>query len=288
MFDGSTAVVGDFVYAGGGSCERTMSYESVRSVFGYNYRHDTWVDLPITDRHKFTLVSYQNQLVLVGGATPSRRLQYLSSLAAWDEKSRQWIKPYPPMHTPRMQPSAVSRGQYIVVAGGKNKEDLDSVEVYDGNTKQWHLVAPLPAKISRATSAVLDGFWYLIGGNGQGRAVYCTSLDSLIREAVQPQAGGCDAIWKSLPSTDFIFSTAAAFGSAVLAIGGSKSVGSTDAIRAYFPGRKLWLPLKNPLPRPFYSSSAVVVPTGKLILIGGCTDLSRYNHVYKASFKHFS
>ena len=291
LYDGCATVVGKFVYAGGGTCQRMGSYDNECTIFKYDYQNNVCCNLPKIDRHKFAMVSFRNQLVLVGGATPSWiGTVRLSSLSVWNEEQHHWDdKQLPPMQTPRMQPCAVSEGMYIIVAGGKDADVLNSVEVFDGNSKQWYEVAPLPSAIYSPTSAVMKGYWYIMGGFGQKKSVYCAALQSLIQGDLKINTQEENQCWDLLPDTDFEYAAAAAFGNSLLAIGGSKSVGATDAIRAYFPGRKMWLPIDRPLPRPFHSSVAVVVPgvhENELLVIGGCTDFIRYKHIYKCTIHH--
>ena len=226
-------------------------------------------------------MSYQNQLVLVGGAVPGKK-EYLNTLIVWEGSTLQWIEPYHPMHTQRMQASAIGHGQYIAVAGGKNKVELDSVEVYDVNKYQWHFVTRLPVKIFQASSTFCNGDWYLMGGHGQKRAVYYTSIDSLFREESQACS---EETWQTLPDTDFSLATIATIDDRILAIGGAKKFGVTNTVRVYSATVNAWLPVEKPLPIPFCSAAAVVVPSEELLLIGGCADFARYKHVFRGTFK---
>ena len=229
------------------------------------------------------MISFRNQLILVGGANPSTS-EYLASLLVWDEQRHSWDEPYTSMNVARVQSSVVAQEPHIVAAGGRNKNLLDSVEVFNGNNGQWQVVEAgrLPAKIYAATSAELNGFWYLIGGSEQKRAVYRASLDSIIGAALRLRE---DEIWERLPDLEFEYATAASFGNCLLAIGGSKAIASSETVFGYFPGRGVWLRMEQSLPRPFHSSAAVVIPPGELLVIGGCTTMIRHKHVYKAVLK---
>ena len=291
VYDGSAAVVGNFAYIGGGTCQRAGSFDNECTVFKYDYRNNICCNLPKAGRHKFTMISFRNQLVLVGGATPTWfGTAHLNSLLVWDDGKHNWDeKVYPPMQTPRMQPCAVSRDMYVIVAGGKDISVLDSVEVFDGKCEdaQWHVVAPLPSAIYSPTSAVLEGYWYIMGGFGQKKAVYRVLLQSLIQSALEiDDSDEVNPGWELLPDTDFERSTAAAFGNSILSVGGSKTIGASAAVRVYFPGRKVWLAIDQPLPFPFHSSVAVVIPgthEKELLVLGGCTGMVRYKHIYKCT-----
>ena len=260
-------------------------FDNEFTVLKYDYTNDTWCSLPMLSRHKFALACYKSQLVLIGGAVPikvtaSWKVQYCDSLLVWDDKEHKWTEPYPPMHETRMQPSAVGYGIHIAVAGGTNTSILDSVEVFDGNSCQWYRASPLPSKVYCATAALLRNTWYIMGGFGLKKGVCHVSLPSLITEALEKEAKRL-CKWESLPNTEFAYATAAVFGDSLLAIGGSKSIGVTDAVHVYFTDKKMWLPVEDSLPYPFGGTVSVVLPTGELLLIGGATDMLRYKHTFR-------
>ena len=281
VYDGCAAVVGSFAYIGGGTCRGGFDNEC--TVFKYHYRKNNCCTLPTSGRHKFAMISFQNQLILVGGATPGN--VYLDSLLVWDEEENCWDEKFPPMQTPRMQACAVSQDKHIVVAGEKVSNTLNSVEVFDGKCDQWHEVgrAPLPSAIYAPTSAVLEGYWYIMGGFGQKKAVYRVSLQSLIDSALKVDSEEVNPGWELLPDTDFERSTAAAFGNTVLSIGGSRTFGATAAVRVYFPAMNRWLTINEPLPIPFHSSAAVVTPEKELLVLGGRGPTKLYNPIYKCT-----
>ena len=281
MFEASAVVVGDVVYAGGGRCQRIGTYDKECTTFVYEYQSDIWSSLPLPDnkRHKFALVSFRNHLVLVGGAVPDVKNEYLNTLVEWDHDNHSWTEPYPPMNIPRMQSTAVGYGQYIIVAAGKtmNERKVNSVEVFDVSSHQWHMVAPLPNRFSLGTSTTLNGNWYIMGGDGQDRAVYHVPLESLVRSTPETKA------WKSLCNTPYKNATVIAFRNSILAIGGRSVGGATHEVYIYFHARKLWIPIKNFLEQSLYSAAAVVVPPGELLVIGGCSITHRYEHVFKGT-----
>lgn len=289
LYDASAVLVDKFVYAGGGTCQITGGFDNEFTILKYDYTNDTWCSLPKLSRHKFALACYKGQLVVIGGAVPANvsgrwKAQYCDSLLVWDDKRHKWTKPYPPMQETRMQPSAVGYGIHIAVTGGTNTDTLDSVEVFDGNSNRWYRASPLPCKVYCATAALLNNTWYIMGGFGLKKGVCCVSLPSLIAEALETK-GKRMCKWESLPNTEFSYATAAAFGDSLLAIGGSKSIGVTDAIHVYFPGKKMWVPVEESLPYPFGGSVAIVLPTEELLLIGGATDMVRYKHTFRGVLK---
>ena len=271
MVNGHAVVVGGFVYVGGGRGD---------IVHKYHFTNDTWSTLPKVDRKKFAMVCYNSQLILIGGK--GLRAEYCNSLLVWDEQGHTWTDGlYPPMNTARMQPTALSHKEHIIVAGGKNARltSLDSVEVFDGN--KWYYVAPLPVKIHSAKAALFENQLYLMGGNGQKKTVYCAPLDSLNENCPSD-------VWGSIPDTDFQDATVVTFGNTLIALGGSTAMGSTNAVCGYFTGTKTWLRLSKPLPRPLCAATAVVVSPEELLVIGGRSGAISYKSVVRAMLKRSS
>ena len=268
MVDGHAVVIGEFVYAGGGT--------NGDVVYKYHIKNNTWATLPKANRQKFAMVCYNSQLILIGG----KGLIYCNSLLVWDEQTHMWTDGLcPPMDTARMQPAALSHKEHIIVAGGKNAllTSLDSVEMFDGN--KWYYVAPLPAKIHSAKAALFENQLYLMGGNGQKKAVYCTPLDSLNKNCLSD-------VWGSIAESDFPNAAIVTFGNTLIALGGSTAMGSTNVVRGYFTGTKTWLQLYKPLPRSLYAVTAVVTSPEELLVIGGRSGAVSYKSVYKAILKY--
>ena len=269
MVDGHAVVIGEFVYAGGGT--------NGDIVYKYHIKNNNWATLPKANRQKFAMVCYNSQLILIGGK--GLRAEYCNSLLVWDEQTHMWTDDlYPPMRTARMQPAALRYKERIIVAGGKNALliSLDSVEVFDGS--EWHYVAPLPVKIHSAKATLFENQLYLMGGNGQKKAVYCAPVDSL-NENCPPD------VWGSISGTDFSNATIVTFGNTLIALGGSDAIVSTNAVHGYFTGTEAWLRLNKPLPRPLCAATAVVVSPEELLVMGGRSGATSYKSVVKAMLK---
>ena len=271
-------MIGKCVYVGGGRCKPV---DNERFVFVYDYENDKWSSRIRTNRRKFAIVAYQGKLTVVGGAPFSTPSECLNSLIEWDDET--WKEnSYPPMQTPRTQHTAVGYGQHIVVAGGivNDGNETNTVEIFNGSG--WYFVPPLPVKFFHATSAIFEESWYIMGGEKQGKHTYYASFDSIIKATMQDSAREPGELWKSLEETQYTNSTIVVFENCILALGGAYAGGKKD-IYVYFPARKTWLQLDTSLPRAMYSAVAVVIPTGELLLIGGCAALTSFNEVYKGT-----
>lgn len=281
MYSGHAVLVENFVYAGGGICKKK---DSEYVVFKYDCRNEAWCSLPRVNRKGFTMVSFENRLVLIGGATVAagERTVYLQDLVVWDETLHRWDQAcYPSMNTARMHSTAVAHETYIAVAGGLSAQSLDIVEVFDG--QEWQTKACLPVKVYCATSAFVasEAAWYIMGGNGLKKSGYVATLNELILSNEQTPKTN---VWKSLPDTRYTNTTVVAFGKSILSVGGKSSLGAVNEVFVYFPGVRKWI-CNVKLPRSFYGCTPVVIPTNELLLIGGCSSIDWCKHLYKGVLK---
>ncbi len=123
------------------------------------------------------------------------------------------------------------------------------------------------------TYALHGDQWYLITYGGK---VFCTSLQSLI-------SGSDQSPWETLPDAPNNWSAAAFFGGHLLSIGGDLR-NPTTAICA-FSSTQSWKHVAD-VPLPLLYSSAVVLPTGELMVIGGTDKHAKCsNKVFRAFLK---
>ena len=233
----------DKVYLGGGK------------LFIYIPTTDTWAskDTPVRG---FALVVYHSQLVLVGGLMIDRR-SVTNKLWTLD-RHYQLKETLPPMTVRRRWASAVEYSNNIIVAGGRNDQDIhiDIVEVYNGHN--WAKAQSLPIACSKMNSAILNGHWYLAGGEGQGEKVYYASLESLIASC---QPGGRQ-LWHRLADAPHMLSILAVFGNRLVAIGHI-----TSSIHVYSPYSRLWVH-DGDFAGGASADAAAVLPSGDLMVAG--------------------
>ena len=176
----------------------------------------------------------------------------------------QWREILPPMTVKRCGASAVEYVKNIIVAGGQNDRRgyIDIVEVYNGH--HWTKAQCLPKPCWWMKSAVLSGYWYLMGGNEQGKEVYCASLASLVASC-QLSEELLPSVWKRLTDVPHELSSLVVFGNRLIAVGGYPL---TSSIHAYSPHTQSWIRVGD-MPIGLNSTCAVVLPTGSLMVIGG-------------------
>ena len=196
----------------------------------------------------------------------------------------QWRETLPPMRTKRQHASAVEFAGNILVAGGKDDKGryTNIVEVYNGH--HWAKAQCLPKACYDMKSTVLNGHWYLMGGERQGwrqgEEVYYASLDSLVASC-QPSEKPLPSVWKRLPHVPHGESSTAVFGNRLITVGGYPS--STSSIHAYSPHTQSWVHVGD-MPVILHSTCTAVLPTGELMVIGRFNVSSRELRVHKASF----
>ena len=276
MHDAQAVRLGDKLYVGGGLTSGSRKDQARLDI--YSPTTDTWnrIDTPVC---YFALVTYHSQLVLVGGTKfigededgpVTNKLWTLT-------KHDQWRETIPPMITKRRTVSAVEFAESILVAGGTNNwRNVDIVEVY--NSHHWAEAQCLPKPCYGMKSTVLNGHWYLMGGERQGKEVYYASLDPLVYIAsCRPSEKPLPSVWKRLPDVPHEYSSTAVFGNRLIAVGGGGYRSPSSSIHAYSPHTQSWvhvgdMPVK-------LSTCTAVLPTGDLMVIGGFME----SCVHKAS-----
>ena len=260
------------VYIGGGWAS---SNREKQTVMVYDPKRDSYDTLPPYTCKWFSMAVVNNQLVLVGGKDVQTG-KLTNKLGVWNEQSRSWTHPLPPMTTACSSPSvATHNNRWLVVMGGEDdKNYLSRVEILDTNSTQWYLAASLPQPLSHSLPAIIGNMWYLLGGYTKGGAaskkVFSVCLDDLISQAVsQPASASAPPTpspWQSLPDTPLRHSTALAFNGALLAFGGGGYPGSTD-IYHYQPSSRSWVKAGE-LPAGRHECTCTVLPSGDLYVAG--------------------
>ena len=211
------------------------------------------------------------------GSVTGRVYQFVS-------ESQRWQESLPPMPTTRSNvtvvshPSSSLKMPAIAVCGGfTNVAAVNTVEVYSHSTSQWHTAEPLPTPLYHLTSATVGDIVYLLGGLGtdfsNSKCCYSVSLDSLFNTATSPGASQSQhgSLWTAVSDTPLTHSSASSFGGSLVAIGGQDSTtrpASADVHLLASSGS--WERVRGgDLPEPRVRSTAVCLPSGELMVVGG-------------------
>ena len=266
--------MGESVYVGGGSTGYT--------VLHYSWRRGAWSTLPECPVGWFGLTQFMGRLTTVGGSDKTRSKTGRVYQFVWE--SQRWQESLPPMPTARYSvtvvshPSSSLKTPAIAVCGGfTNVAAVNIVEVYSHSTSQWLTVEPLPTPLCRLTSATVGDIAYILGGvdanRSHSKCCYSVSLDSLFNTATSPRASQPqhDSIWMAVSDTPLTHSSAVSLGGSLVAIGGKdSSLFSASADVHLLASSGSWERVRGGnLPEPRYWSTAVCLPSGELMVVGG-------------------
>ena len=278
-------MVKEKVYVGGGV---TSSDRGGLTVMVYEPKQDSWDTLPPYIYRSFSMAVVDDQLVLVGGYEVERYQNKTNKLGVWNEQSKRWTHPLPPMTTACSTSSvATHNNRWLVVMGGHGIHgDLSRVEILDTTEPvQWYQAASLPQPCHQLPLATIGNMCYLLGGftdqdKGASKKVFSVCLDDLISQAAsQPASVSAPPIpvpspWQSLPDIPMDGSTVLAFNGALLAIGGGGGSLGSSAIHMYQPSSNSWV-VAGELPTKRCYSGCIVLPTGELLIAGGGWNTTR-------------
>ena len=259
------------VYIGGGLAS---SNRKKQTVVVYDPKQDFCDSLPPYTYKVFSMAVVNNQLVLVGGRDVQTN-KNTAKLGVWNEQSKMWTHPLPPMTTACRSPSvATHNNRWLVVIGGVGDADtaLSRVEILDTTESlRWYQAESLPHPCYQMSSSTIGNMCYLLSAyitkEGASKSV---CLDDLISQAVSQPANASapptPSLWQSLLDTPLAYSTALAFNGALLAVGGE--LGGSSAIHVYQPSSSSWIKAGE-LPTKRCTSGCIVLPSGEVLVAGG-------------------
>jgi len=268
--------MGEKVYVGGGDTEKR---DNKFHVFQYNTTRDGWSHLPHHHVTNFAMAQFTGRLITVGGGIDNGPT---GNVYCFKEESQEWVDFLKPMPTARAFLSVATTQSAITAIGGATgiRDGMfvacTTVEVYCSETSQWYTADPLPAPRYMMSSVAIADTCYLLGGIDAGRKTRTTvlyaSLASLIQKATSPthQSASHTSVWKTLPDTPLMDSTAASLSGNLLAVGGHNTKTAFPAINIFFPLTNSWVRIMTgDLPQPRVFCTAVQLSSNTMIVIGG-------------------
>ena len=237
-------------------------------VLVYSPSEDSWEVIP-TPTKRYMLATYHSQLVLVGGWNP-----HLPTNKVWLLDDSSWV-PHPTVPDMPFSTAAspcVGFDDYLVVSGNEQTvEGSKAVAVFDGHS--WFSGQVLPESVYWMKSVSNGDDWYFFS---RDKKLYRTSLKSLVASAVSPSAAAQSAVWERLPDTPQERSGITWFGDHLLAVGGRNSDRKEmRSVYAYNAQANVW-ELVSDLPGDgCHDSCCAVLPTGELLVVGGCRTVQR-------------
>ena len=276
------------VYLGSGYCD---SDELSHEVAAFCLKTNKWEELPPSDTRWYAMAVYENDLVLISGKY--RDGKDCTRVAKLNRETNAWMWPDDIMDLSeaRMGASATSIASHLLFAGGwdNTRNRVSTVEVYDKHKRQWFKAQPLPKLAAECKTALVDNdVWFFMGGANQEKAVFYTSIQAIIKQAVpavieRPHQETVedgenesadrenhqgDQLWKMLPDVPHEFSCAAILGGALVSIGGIGFFRNSKAIYTYVPHTNVWLKVGE-MPEDCCRSVAVPLNDGSVLVLGG-------------------
>jgi hypothetical protein len=253
---GSAVTINGVVYCGGHSILRD-------SVVQYNPVSEEWTELSRPPVRGFAMASFNDQLVLAGCDAKIR---------AWDDGSREWLCPYPPMRTEHGLAAAVGYHNYLIVACGfQHKQEVD---VLDSSSGTWFTGQQVPMGGHAMSSVVVDDRWYLSSFGGwkdETEHIFWAHLPTLTTSATSAQTT-IDSIWYELPMPPVVQPSLLALQGHLLVVGGGE--GYIKEIYRYDTETSQWRECGQ-LPVGMGAHCCALLPSGELMVAGGVTGNTR-------------
>ena len=267
--DNSPVVAQGKVYVGGGDADSRINE---RIVMEYDINSGKWATLLPYRAYWFAITTIKNQLVLVGGKEvndPSKML------GVWRADCKEWIHPYPDMHTARVCCSAVAQAHWLVVAGGLDNRltPMDSVEVLNTDTKQWYAGPPMPTPSAQKKTTLVGDMFYAMGGFDRDLKatdkVYSMSMQALICYINSSKRESETRVWNEIPGVKLNWSAPCRIRGSLLAVGGqNKDGGIVTTIHLYKPDTGHWVKVGD-LPIPYDFCACTMISDRKVLVAGG-------------------
>lgn len=269
-------VVGDHkVYVGGGVTED----QNMFTILEYDPYNDVWIIHSPSRVVLYGLSYFQGKLITIGGSNIDG---FVGNVSSYNRLNKNWEDKIPPMPTGRCTLTVICTDEAIVACGGAvldgnlNPVPCQSVEVYISDTSQWHTSACLPHPYAATSFTVIGDHCFLVGEaaeSGGGRRVICAKMMDLTEHKIAAASSSSSSpqVWKELSASPLVGSAAVTFNGALLTLGGDDSDGDTvNHVYAFMPKTSSWVRLHHgALPEARGGSSAVQLPDGRVVIVGG-------------------
>lgn len=247
----------------GSAAGNTAYFSSGVDLYSYTVPGDKWTKLPECKYQNFSLAIVEGQLTTIGG----RNEPWVITNSLLSLSGNLWEEVLPPMLTKRVSPAAVKTPAHLVVAGGRRKKlggILATVEILNIETLQWSAASSLPETVLYPQMVACDGCFYI--SNDKGNVFSCSEEDLL--ESTNCSDGG--SVWTRLASIPTPqYSSLTTHRGQVLAIGGEDGDDNpTGAIHCYDKATNSWSTIGE-VPTPRYNVLTAVLPSDKLVVVGG-------------------
>ena len=263
------------------------------NIWGYNSAQEQWFAVIDCPNMFFALAMVDGCLTAIGGQRSHRSVEPTNELLSLMEaggEHEMWVELNSPMPTKRINATAVKTDNVLIVAGGANTKKLDVVEIMNLANKQWSVAMSLlkPAEsLSSAYCPATDRVFLMGGDEDEGKAmkaVLTCSVEKLLHSCARfNRIRDSSEVWETLSELSVSHPTCLVVQDHLLALGGIEQGQKTDSRAVYdydFSG-KSWKPVVM-LPCPTHKLLAAVLPSNRLMVVGGFTKVNISNKIYFA------
>ena len=260
-------------------------------IWGYNSAQEQWFQLADCPNVFFALAMINGCLTAIGGQRSHGGVEPTNELLSLVVGEHQlWVELNAPMPTKRTNATAVTTKEVLVVAGGANTKKMDTVEIMILATKQWSVAMSLPHPVESASSAYCPTTeqLFLMGGDeesGPMKSVLMCTMDKLLHSCARfNRIQDSSEVWETTAELAVSYPTCLVIQERLLALGGIESEGQQDSrtVFDYDFSTKTWKPLTL-IPSPTHKLLAAMLPSNKLMVVGGFTKVNISDNVYFAS-----
>ncbi len=257
--------------------KNTAYYSYYFNLYAYSRPDDKWSKLRPSQYQSFSLVVIDNQLTTIGGISrEQKRTKCLFSLAG-SRSGMKWKELYPPMPTHRVGAAALTTPTHLIVAGGRNRAELSTIEVMNRQNFQWTTASNLPEPIAHPQITVSAGYLYVC----KHQAFYSCFLENFLQSCHKTSdqttsnnktlSNGNGLTWSELANVPTYSShTLCGYGDQVLAVGGHgiKDEQEMAVIHAYDRASAMWSVIGE-MPTARLDTCLTVFEEGQLVVVGG-------------------
>lgn len=248
---------------------KTVYFSRHYNIYSYKLSQDKWSKLMPSDYQNFSLVVLNDRLTTIGGIT--RDLQRTKAL--FSVSKGKWKELYSPAPTHRVCAAALTTSTHLMVAGGRNKSELQSIEVMDIATGQW-FSAPsgLPESMGHPQMVLCNGHLYICSH----QSIYSMPMDSLLKSCLEESESG--NFWKKKMDLPLCMGGASlvTLEEEVVAIGGhDANDNATRDICLYDKESDSWKVVEE-MPTPRGDVLTASLPGNLVVIVGGWSELQFY------------
>lgn len=238
------------------------------NIFSYSLSKDKWCQLKPSTYQNFSLAVLEDSIVTIGGI--SREGKRTKNL--YRQSKGRWRVCYSPMPDHRVCAASLATPTHLVVVGGRNRQELDSADIMEIATSQWHSLAQcLPDRMGHPQITLCNDSLYI----GKDTSIYSTSLAHLIDASLKSEIPKWENV-KELPS-HMGGASLVAMNGRIIALGGHDCNDKpAEDICSFHEEDESWTTIDS-LPMPKRDVLTALLPGNLLLIVGGWSEAQFYD-----------